>query len=74
MSRTPMTEPSQEAGSAPLNPSLKQVRDDSYGPDQKGRDPMDSVSVKKDEGAAWPMIWAVVTIVCVLITIVLLVG
>jgi hypothetical protein len=35
---------------------------------------MDTVSVKKDEGAAWPMIWAVVTIVCVLIAIALLVG
>lgn len=74
MSRTPRAEPSHEAESAPLNPSLKQVRDESYGPDHEGRDPMDSVSVKKDEGAVWPMIWAVVTILCVLITIVLLVG
>jgi hypothetical protein len=33
---------------------------------------MDTVSVKKDEGAAWPMIWAVTTIVCVIIAIVLI--
>lgn len=34
---------------------------------------MSSVSVQKDEGTAWPMIWAVTVIVCVVITIVLFV-
>lgn len=61
-------------GDAPLNPSLKQVHDRTYGPDQSGTDPMETVSVKKDEGAAWPMIWAVVTILCVIIAVALLVG
>lgn len=58
---------------APLNPALKQGHDSTYGPDQTGTDPMETVSVKKDEGTAWPMIWAVVTIACVIIAIVLLV-
>ena len=62
----------QDTDNAPLNPALKQERDASYGPDQSGTDPMETVSVKKDEGTAWPMIWAVVTIVCVIIAIVLL--
>lgn len=71
MNRIPGTEPPQDSEGAPLNPSLKQVRDDSYGPDQEGRDPMDSVSVKKDEGTVWPVIWAVITILCVLLALVL---
>lgn len=58
---------------APLNPALKQGRDASYGPDQEGTDPMETVSVKKDEGTAWPLIWATVTIVCVIIAIFLFV-
>lgn len=71
MSTTPPLRPSSAADDAPLNPALKQVRDDTYGPDQEGTDPMDTVSVKKDEGTAWPMIWLVVTIVCVIITLAL---
>lgn len=60
------------ADKAPLNPALKQRHDDTYGPDQKGTDPMDTVSVKKDEGRVWPLIWAAVTIACVIIAIILL--
>jgi hypothetical protein len=63
----------QDADSAPLNPALKQTRDATYGPDQSGTDPMSSVSVKKDEGTAWPMIWAVTTIIGVIIAIYLVV-
>ena len=57
MSTTPPVRPPSAADDAPLNPALKSVRDESYGPDQEGTDPMETVSVKKDEGAAWPMIW-----------------
>lgn len=66
------TERPQTTDDAPLNPALKPERDATYGPDQQGTDPMASVSVQKDEGRAWPMIWAVVTIVCVIIAILLL--
>ena len=59
---------------APLNPALKQVHDKTYGPDHSGTDPLATVSVKKDEGRIWPMIWAVVTVLCVIIAIVLLLG
>jgi hypothetical protein len=40
----------------------------------KGTDPMATVSVKKEEGTFWPMIWLVVTILCILITIFLWLG
>ncbi|GAA4135459.1 hypothetical protein ACFFTN_27110 [Aminobacter aganoensis] len=72
MSTNPPDRPAHAADSAPLNPALKQAHDATYGPDQSGTDPMATVSVKKNEGAAWPMIWAVTTIVCVIIAIALI--
>ncbi|WHI47026.1 hypothetical protein [Microbulbifer sp. VAAF005] len=36
---------------AHLNPDLHAVRDDTYGPDQEGHDPMESVSVKPEKNA-----------------------
>ena len=72
MSVTPPDRPPHAADHAPLNPALKQAHDASYGPDQSGTDPMETVSVKKDEGTAWPMIWAVTAIVCVIIAILLI--
>ena len=73
MTTDPPTRAPHPADNAPLNPALKQVHDATYGPDQSGTDPMDTVSIKKEEGKSWPMIWAVTTIVCVIIAIVLLV-
>lgn len=64
--------PAAKLDAAPLNPALKKGLDDTYGPDQSGTDPMATVSVKKDEGTAWPLIWAVVTIACVIIALILL--
>lgn len=61
------------AGDAPLNPALKSEQDASYGPDYQGTDFMESVSVKKEEGRAWPMIWLVSFIVCVLVTVLIFV-
>lgn len=74
MSKTPTSTPEPPSGDAPLNPALKRVHDATYGPDQEGTDPMATISVKKEEGAAWPMIWAVVTLLCILVTIALLLG
>lgn len=61
------SDPPRSGDQAPLNPALKQVHDATYGPQHSGTDPMSTVSIQKEEGAAWPMIWAVVTIACVLI-------
>jgi len=52
---------------------MKQVRDQSYGPDAQGTDPMDTISVKKDEGRHWPAIWAASAIIGVIVVILLLV-
>lgn len=72
-SNTPPADPRPSSDTAPLNPAMKQVRDKTYGPDAQGRDPMDTVSVKKDEGKHWPAIWAAATIIGVIIAIILLV-
>jgi hypothetical protein len=57
---------------APLNPALKEVRDDTYGADHSGTDPMQTVSIQKEEGRHWPLIWASATIICVIVAIVLI--
>lgn len=67
MTSTPPSNPTRGDDQPPLNPALKQVRDASYGPQHSGTDPMSTISVQKDEGRNWPLIWATVTIVCVLI-------
>ena len=59
---------------ASLNPALKQGHAGDYGADQQGRDPMETVSVRKPEGTAWPIIWALTVIGGVLITLALLFG
>ncbi len=69
MSTVPPASPQDDA---PLNPAMKKVHDDTYGPDHEGTDPMDSVSVQKEEGLWWPAIWAVTTIVGVIIALILI--
>jgi hypothetical protein len=67
MSQTP--EPPR-GGDAPLNPALKRGIDASHGTEFHGTDPMKTVSVKDpDEGRSWPMIWAIVAIVCVALAV-----
>ncbi|MBN9037611.1 MAG: hypothetical protein WBA88_21230 [Pseudaminobacter sp.] len=73
MSTVPPPRPSSTPDASPLNPAMKQVHDATYGADHQGTDPMESVSLKKDEGAYWPVIWAAATIVCVIVAIVLIV-
>jgi len=73
MSKVPPAEPRPSSDDAPLNPAMKQVRDKSYGPDAQGTDPMDTISVKKDEGRHWPAIWAASAIIGVIVVILLLV-
>ena len=58
------------AGDAPLNPALQRQIDSSHGTDFRGTDPMKTVSVKNpNEGRSWPMIWAIVAIVCVALAV-----
>jgi hypothetical protein len=73
MSTLPPSRPNSDPDGAPLNPALKQVRDRNYGPDQRGTDPMETVSVKKDEGSYWPAVWATATLICIIVAIMLIV-
>jgi hypothetical protein len=55
---------------ASLNPALQRQIDSSHGTDFRGTDPMKTVSVKNpNEGRSWPMIWAIVAIVCVALAV-----
>lgn len=57
-----------------LNPALHATKDDSHGTQFEGSDPMKTVSVRDpQEGRHWPLIWAVVGIVCVLAVIYILI-
>lgn len=68
MSSTPPDRPG-GSNDTQLNPALHQTRGD-YGEQHQGTDFSEKVSVKDaEEGSSWPMIWAVVLIVCVAVTI-----
>ncbi len=68
------TDPPAESGASPppgdgINPALRRGVDTEFTDDQHGSEPMETVSVKHRGPEVWPIIWAVVTIVLVLITL-----
>ena len=56
-----------------LNPALKKRIEETPDTSRSSAAPVATASVQREEGKAWPMIWLVVTIVCVLIAIYLIV-
>ncbi|HEY9217755.1 MAG TPA: hypothetical protein VIO94_06895 [Phenylobacterium sp.] len=60
MARTP-SRPQNDNGSS-LNPGLRRDVDREFGENQNGSVPMESVSIKNNGPAVWPVIWAVVVI------------
>jgi hypothetical protein len=52
-----------------INPAMRRGVDAAFTDDQHGSEPMESVSVKHGGPEVWPIVWAVVTIVLVLITL-----
>lgn len=54
---------------AGLNQSLKRRTDDTHPTEGSSPAPADSASVQREEARSWPMIWAVVTIVGLLIVV-----
>lgn len=56
-----------EPDRAGLNPKLKSVENNSRDTETPTPPPADSASVQHEEGRAWPMIWVVVTVICVVI-------
>lgn len=69
-----MTDPTPPRDAAPpgLNPDLTQSRDETYAEDQHGSTPLDTVSVKPQGPAVWPVVWAVTFVVLAAITVFLI--
>jgi hypothetical protein len=61
----PSREPTQDV---PLNPALKSRTDTTYDTDRATPAPIDTAS-SKGGGERWPMVWLVVTVVCVALAI-----
>jgi hypothetical protein len=60
--KTPPRDPS-------LNPALRERREEAYDTTHPTPPPADSASVQREEGVAWPAIWAIVTLVCVAVAV-----
>lgn len=58
-----------QASDAPLNPALKSRTETVYDTESTTPAPFDTASAKEGEGEGWPIIWLVVTIVCVILAI-----
>jgi hypothetical protein len=56
-----------------LNPALKKRTEETHDTSKSSLAPVATASVQREEGRAWPMIWLIVTIVCVLIAIYIIV-
>lgn len=69
-----MTDPTPPRGSEPtgLNPDLARSHDETYAEAQHGSTPLDTVSVKSQGPAVWPVIWAVAVVVLVAISLFLI--
>lgn len=65
-----MTEqPRDDPRDAPLNPALKSEKETVYETKVSSRAPIETTSAKENEGEGWPVIWLVVTAVCVALAI-----
>ena len=65
-----MSEPSRdEPRDAPLNPALKSETETVYPTKESSRAPIDTTSAAENEGEGWPVIWLVVTVICVILAI-----
>ncbi len=56
-----------------LNPGLKSRRDDTYDTQSSSPPPVETTSLQREEGRGWPIIWAVVVILCIVLAVYILV-
>jgi hypothetical protein len=56
---------------ATLNPALKRRTETTHDTTSSAA-PVDTASVQRQEGRAWPMIWLIVTLLCVAIALYLI--
>lgn len=61
------------ATDAPLNPALKSRTETVYDTKNTTPAPFDSASAKEGEGEGWPVVWAVVTLICIVLAVYFLV-
>jgi hypothetical protein len=65
-----MSDPQRDQSSdAPLNPALKSRTETTYDTTSTTPAPFDTASAKEGEGEGWPIIWLVVTVICVVLAI-----
>lgn len=58
-----------EPQDAPLNPALKSGTETVYETKVSSPAPIETASARENEGEGWPVIWLVVTVVCVALAI-----
>lgn len=61
MSDPPTYKPSE----APLNPALKSRNDTTYDTETSTPAPLETTGAREGQGEGWPIVWLVVTAVCV---------
>ena len=54
---------------APLNPALKSRTETVYDTRSTTPPPFETASAKEGEGEGWPIVWLIVTVVCVALAI-----
>ncbi len=67
-------EPSSQNQKSGLNPALKSRMETTHDTGTSSKAPVETATVQREEGRAWPAIWLVVTIVGLLILIYLAFG
>ncbi len=58
-----------EPRDAPLNPALKSETETVYPTTESSRAPIDTTSASENEGEGWPVIWLIVTAICIVLAI-----
>ncbi len=57
---------------APLNPALKSTTETVFDTRNASPAPIETTSSREGEGEGWPIIWVVVTVICVIVAIYLM--
>ena len=61
--------PREQPSDVPLNPAMKSRTETVYDTRSTTPTPFDTASAKEGEGEGWPIVWLVVTIICVALAI-----
>ncbi|MBX3560937.1 MAG: hypothetical protein KF780_03895 [Sphingomonas sp.] len=61
--------PPEPGPDTPLNPALKARTETVYDTTSTTPTPFDTASAKEGEGEGWPIIWLIVTLVCVVLAV-----